>query len=132
MSNKYLIATVVEIALGIGFVVAGLSGLVDGFWSGAGSGLLGVGIAQLIRLIRYNTNAEYKESYDTEAKDERNRFLAMKAWSWAGYLFVLIAGVGTFGFKIAGKEDLMMACGLGVCLILILYCISYFVLKRKY
>ena len=69
---------------------------------------------------------------DTERKDERNQFLDMKAWQWAGSCFVIIAGIGTFAFKFAGKEDLMMLCSGGICLMVILYWACYLYLKRKY
>lgn len=132
MNKKRWIVCIVELVLGTILLVCGFTGIVDGFWSGMGSGLLGVGIVQLIRQIRYNTNPEYKEDIDTETKDERNRFLAMKAWSWTGYLFIMITAVGTIVFKLLGREDLMMFCGYCVCLLLVLYLICYIVLKQKY
>jgi len=132
MNQKRWIASIVEIVLGIILLICGVVGVVDEFWSGMGGGLLGVGIVQLIRQIRYNTNVEYKEKFDIESKDERNRFLAMKAWSWAGYLYVLIAAVGTIGFNIVGQRELGLLCSGSICLVLILYWVSYLVLKKKY
>ena len=132
MNKTRWIASIVEIVLGIILWICGVIGLLDSYWSGMGAGLIGVGIVFLIRQIRYNTNAEYKENYDTEANDERNRFIAMKAWSWAGYLFVMIAAVASIVFKLLGREDLMMFCSMSVCLIMLLYWVSYMVLKRKY
>ena len=93
---------------------------------------LAVGALQVIRQIRYRTNEEYREKFDTESKDERNRFIANKAWAWAGYWFVLIAAVGSIVFKLLGREDLMMLCSGGVCLMILLYWGSYMVLKKKY
>ena len=132
MNKTRWIASIVEIVLGIILWICGVIGLLDSYWSGMGAGLIGVGIVFLIRQIRYNTNAEYKENYDTEANDERNRFIAMKAWSWAGYLFVMIAAVASIVFKLLGREDLMMFCSMSVCLVIVLYWICYMVLKRKY
>lgn len=132
MNKKRWIASIVEIVLGIILWIGGVVGPLDSYWSGMGGGLIGVGIVQLIRQIRYNTNTEYKENFDIEAADERNRFIAMKAWSWAGYLFVMVAAVGSIVCKLIGREDLMMFCSGSVCLIVVLYWISYVVLKRKY
>ena len=64
--------------------------------------------------------------------DERNKFIRLKAWSWAGYLFVMIAAVGSIVFKLVGREDLMMFCSGAVCLVVVLYWVSYIVLKNKY
>ena len=77
-------------------------------WSSMGFAFIVVGILQVIRYIRYRTNEEYREKFDTESKDERNRFIANQAWAWAGYLFVLTGGVGAIVFKLMGREDLMM------------------------
>ena len=132
MSNKKFISSIVEIVLGVVLLICGNMNMIDPFWSGMGTALIFVGVLYLIRQIRYKTDASYKEKMDTETKDERNRFIAMKAWSWTGYLLVLIFGVATIALKIAGYETLMFFCSYTVCLILIIYWVTYFILKRKY
>ena len=132
MNNKRFIASIVEIILGVVLSVCGAIGLLDSYWTGMGGGLIGVGIVFLIRSIRYRRNPEYKEEVDIEMSDERNKFIRLKAWSWAGYLFVMIAAVASIAFKLAGREDLMMFCSGAVCLVLVLYWVSYMVLKNKY
>ena len=106
--------------------------MIDSYWSGMGGGLIGVGIVFLIRSIRYKRDPEYREEYDIEVNDERNKFIRLKAWSWAGYLYVMLAAVGAIVFKLLGREDLMMFCGTSVCIVLVLYWVSYMVLKNKY
>ena len=86
----------------------------------------------MFRNVKYHTNKNYREQIDVQNNDERNRYLSMKAWSWSGYLFVVIAAVCTVAFKIAGKEDMMMLCSGGVCLLVLLYWISYVILRKKY
>ena len=105
---------------------------IDSFWSGMGAAFAVIGVLQMIRLIRYKTNATYKENTDTAVNDERNRFIGMKAWSWAGYLFVFIAAVATIVFKFLNQETLMFAASGGVCLIITIYWISYLILRNKY
>ena len=85
-----------------------------------------------IRQIRYRTNEEFKEEMDIREKDERNRYIAMKAWSWAGYLFVMLAAVGTILMKILGQETIMMVLSGSVCVILVFYWVSYMILQKKY
>ena len=118
----------------IGMVLIGLSfaGIVDEFWSGMGSGLLVVGIIQLIRFYRLQKNEAYREKMEIEASDERNHFIRNKAWAWSGYLFILISAVACIVFKIMGQDLLSMAASGAVCLMLILYWISFIILKRKY
>lgn len=118
--------------LGAVLVVCSMTEVIDSYWSGMGGGFAGVGIAQLIRHIRYRKNEEYREKVDVETNDERNRFLAGKAWAWAGYLFVLVSGVATIALKVMGQDQWSLAASCALCLLLVLYWGSYLVLKRKY
>ena len=118
--------------LGVVLVVCSMTEVIDSYWSGMGGGFAGVGIAQLIRHIRYRKNEEYREKVDVETNDERNRFLAGKAWAWAGYLFVMVSGVATIALKVMGQDQWSLAASCALCLLLVLYWGSYLVLKRKY
>ena len=131
-SNRRMILSVVWIVLGASLLGSNLAGLLGDYWGGLGGGLMGVGILQTIRNVRYLCNSEYREKVDTTNQDERNRFLANKAWAWAGYLFVMTAAVATIVFQIIGKTEQATISGFGVCLIVFLYWISYTVLKKKY
>ena len=133
MKGKRLwIASILMLLLGGILCLLGITGRIDSYWNGMGMGLLIVGVLRFVQQIRYQTDADYRENKEINATDERNRFLAMKAWSWAGYLYVMIAAVGSIACKLLGREDLMMFCSMSVCLILVLYWVSYVVLKRKY
>ena len=132
MSKKRLAILVVEILAGIILLSLGIAGKLDEFWSGMGGALIAVGAMNLIRNIRYQKSEEYRENVNTERNDERNQFLHMKAWQLTAGWFVVIAAIGTFIFKFMGREDLMMLCSSGVCLMIALYWICFFVLKKKY
>ena len=132
MNTKRLIASIVEIILGFALWICSAIGMIDSYWGGMGGGLMGVGIVFLIRSIRYKRDPAYKEEYDVEMNDERNKFIRLKAWSWAGYLFVMIAAVSSIVSKLVGREDLMMFFSGSVCLVVVLYWLSYVVLKNKY
>lgn len=132
MKKERLIASIVEIIIGAALLICSVFGVVDEFWSGMGTSLLVIGVIFLIRNIKYKTNEEYREKIDIESNDERNKYISLKAWAWAGYLFVMLGAVGTIVFKLIGKEDLMMMASLSVCLIMVFYWISYTFLKKKY
>jgi hypothetical protein len=132
MNNKRLIASIVEIVLGIVLTVCGALGVVDSYWSGMGSALIVVGAIFLIRQIRYKTDKTYQENVDVENHDERNRYIGMKAWSWAGYLFVMISAVASIALKIAGLDLYSRIAGFAVCILIILYWVSYLILRKKY
>ena len=130
--TKRLLATIIEIIFGIVLAILGYAGVVDEYWSGMGTALIVVGAIFLLRTFRYNTNKEYKEKVDVEAKDERNRYLRSMAWSWTGYLFVLIPAIASIMFKVIGLDTYSMAAGMAVCLLVVLYWISYLILNKKH
>lgn len=109
-----------------------IRGELDSFWSGMGAALLCVGAAQILRFCRFQKNEAYRERMEIAESDERLRFIRAKAWSWAGYLFILISAVGVIVFKIVGQEILSMAASYAVCLMMILYWVTYMILKKKY
>lgn len=132
MKNRRWIVSVIWIVLGVVLTVCGAAGAVDEYWSGMGGGLIAVGVLQLFRQVRYHTNEAYRESVNVERQDERNRYIGMKAWAWAGYLFVLIAAVASIALKIAGQDMLSRMAGWAVCLLIVLYWFSWLYLRKKY
>ncbi len=132
MRKARLISSILEIVIGVVLCVCRFAHRIDEFWSGMGIALIIVGSLFLLRNIKYQTNEKYREEIDTQNTDERNKFIAMKAWSWAGYLFVIIAAVGTIVFRLIGKEELMMLASGSVCIVIFLYWISYMILRKKY
>ena len=129
---KRLIASIVEIVIGVILTICGAAGLLDSYWSGMGTALIVVGGLMLVRQLRYKTNTEYKEKVDVEINDERNKYLRIKAWSWAGYIFVMLGAFGSIFFKIFGLDQYSQFSACCVCLIMVLYWISYMVLRKKY
>ena len=130
--NKRMIASIIEIAIGIVLLISNFGGSIDEYWSGMGTGLIVIGVIQLARQIKYKTNITYRETVDVVVNDERNKYIGMKAWSWAGYLFVFVAAVSSVILKIIGYEELVPIASGSVCLIVILYWISFLYLRRKY
>ena len=131
-SNRRMILSIFWVVLGAVLIGCNMAGLVDDYWCGMGAGLLGVGAVQTIRNIRYLRSAEYREKVDTTNQDERNKFLANKAWAWAGYLYVLTAAIATIVLQIIGKQELAVAAGISVCIIMVFQCLSFLYLQKKY
>ena len=130
--DKKNIYPIVLIAAGLTLFGLGFAEIVDEFWSGMGSALVVVGAVRLLRFYRLKKNKSYQEKVETAVTDERNQFIRMKAWSWAGYLFIIVSALGTIIFKILGQDLLCQVASFAVCLMLVLYWVSYFVLKKKY
>lgn len=132
-NNKRLALTVFWIVLGAVLVVLTVTEVLDSsIYSGMGGALMAVGTLQLIRAVKYRKDSEYKEKVDTELGDERNRFLRMKSWSWAGYLTILIEGIGAIIAMALGERTVQLVLSYSVCLVLVIYWIAYVILSKKY
>ncbi len=131
-NGKMLFKYILLVIIGITLIVLGCTNTIDSFWSGMGSALILVSALRLFNLYRYNSSAEYKERVEIELSDERNKFIRNKAWAWTGYLFVIIVSIAVIVLRIMGHELLSIAFGYAVCFIVLIYWISFFILKRKY
>ena len=132
-NNKRLALTVFWIVLGAVLVVLTVTEVLDSsIYSGMGGALMAVGTLQLIRAIKYRKDSEYKEKVDTELGDERNRFLRMKSWSWAGYFTILIEGIGAIIAMALGERTVQLVLSYSVWLVLVIYWIAYVILSKKY
>ena len=120
------------IILGAALLACATAGLIGDFWGGMGGGFVGVGVVQTIRHIRYRTDNEYREKFDVESRDERNRYLATKAMAMAGRLLIIIMGVAVILLQVLGQGELSTMLGGVMCLLLVLYWCSYYYLRAKY
>ena len=50
----------------------------------------------------------------------------------AGYLFILLCGVACVALRVMGQELWSLAASYAVCLLMTLYWIAFFALRRKY
>ena len=132
-NNRRLALSIFWAVLGVVLIVLSVTEVLDSsLYAGMGGALTAVGILQCIRNVRYRKDREYREKIDIELKDERNRYLRMKSWAWAGYIVVLAEGVGVVVAMVLGKETVQLILSCSVCLLLCAYWISYLVLNRKY
>ena len=130
--DRRMIVSIIWVVLGTVLIALAFAGVVDMFWNGMGSGLLVVGVIQLLRQYRFSINQSYREKIEIEEKDVRNHFIRNKAWAWSGYLYVLIAAVSCLVLRIVGQNLLSIAASGAVCLMIVLYWISYLILRKKY
>ena len=130
--DKRMILSCIWVVMGLVLIVLAFMEKVDAFWNGMGTALVVVGALQLLRFRRFNRNEAYREKVEIAMTDERNHFIRNKAWAWSGYLFIIIAAIMTIVFRLLGQELLSMASSGGVCLMLVLYWISWGVLRKKY
>ena len=132
MKKKDIILGLVWLLLGIVMTVLCYLETLDEFWSGMGSALMVIGIVRLLRGYRLSKSETYREKREVIETDERFHFIRNKAWAWAGYLFIIICALSTIVFKVLGQDLLCVAFGGAVCLLLVLFWVFFFILKRKY
>ena len=130
--DRRIVAYVVYMILGIILFGLGFAEIVDEFWSGMGAALIVIGVVRMVQFYRFRKDENYREKYETQINDERNRFIRNKAWAWSGYIFIIVSAVMTIVFKVLEQDVLSMASSIAVCLLVILYWISYFILNKKY
>lgn len=132
---KYKVKTYLSIfwiLLGIVLFALSFGEVVDNFWSGMGGGLIAVGALQLARFRRMQKDPEYRESMEVEASDERNQFLAGRAWQLAGTLFIITVGISVVVLRLLDQVLLSMAASYALCYLLVLYWIAWLVVRKKY
>ena len=132
MKKKDIIFGVIWLLLGLVLTVLSCLETLDEFWSGMGSALMVVGIVRLLRSYRLSRSETYREKREVAETDERFHFIRNKAWAWAGYLFIIICALSTIVFKLLNQDLLCMFFGGAVCLMLVLFWVSFFILKKKY
>lgn len=73
---------------------------VAGFYVGTGFGLMGAGIATVIKNIRYLKNPVLNQKQKILESDERNRMIGLRCCAYTGYtmMFVLYIGMLISGF----------------------------------
>lgn len=132
MKNKKLYLGAFWILVGAAIVILKLVGITnDDTMLWVGCGWIGCGVLQAAKGLRYAKDEEYRKKYDTEANDERNRYLAMKAWAWAGYGFVLISSAVAVLALAVNRDDICLASAAALGVVILLYLVSYFVIRRK-
>ena len=132
MKKKEIIFAIIWLLLGLALTVLSVLETLDEFWSGMGSALLVIGSLRLLRGYRLSKSDTYREKREVAETDERFHFIRTKAWSWAGYLFIIISALACIMLELLGQDLLCMAASGAVCLMLVLYWTSFFILKKKY
>ena len=133
--NKRLALSIFWTILGITLIILSFTEVLQSsLYGGMGGGLTVVGVFQIIRNLRYRKGAEVVglAGYRKFMSDERNSFLRMKSWSWAGYITVLVEAIGAVIAMIRGQETIQMVLSFSVALIVFVYWLMYMILSRKY
>lgn len=133
-NNRLFKISVAEIVIGLIIELWAFSGIVEdgSVLTGIGSGILAVGVVQLLRVFRMESNPEYKKRMETASKDERYAFISMKAKEAAFGIYLIIAAVLCMAWMLLGYREQGMLAAMSICILVLLYAVLFRILARKY
>jgi hypothetical protein len=132
-NNKKLALSIFWVVLGAVLMALTVTKTLDSeIYSGMGGGLIAVGILQITRNLKYRRDPAFREKIDTAERDERLSFIRMKSWSWTGYVLVLVCALASVVTLVLGEHTLQLVFSYAVCLILLVYWVSFLILSKKY
>lgn len=132
MKKKNLIFSIFWILLGFTLVILSAMHITkNDIYSSLGTAWIFVGILQLAKYLRYKKDSNYKEKIDTDLNDERIKYNGQKAMSWAGRTTILIAGVVALTALLFDQKQVALVSSYIVCLIVLLYWLSYSILALE-
>ena len=133
-NNRLFKISVGEILVGIAVNLLAFAGVVEdtSVFVGMGSGILAVGLAQLLRVVRMEHNPDYKKRVETASRDERYAFISMKAREVAFGVYLMIMAVICIACMLLGYRREGTLAGMSICLLVLLYAVLFRVLARKY
>ena len=131
--NKRLALSIFWVILGAVLIGLTITEKLDSsMYSGMGGALVAIGVLRIGRTVRYRKDSDYRKKIDTELNDERNEFLRMKSWTWTGTIVIILEGIGAIAAMIAGRQTIQLILSYSLCLILVVYCITNMILRKKY
>jgi len=90
-----------------------------------------VGIARIRHYFLITKNEETIQKREVAESDERNIYISSKARSIAFYIYVLAVSLAVIVFHILGKTEIAVFLSYTVCLLLAIYWITYFIVRKK-
>ncbi len=112
-------------------VIAMSNKLKNDIWGSMGMGLFAIGLVKIRNYFIITRSEDSIERQRIAENDERNISIVQKAISAAFYIYVIIAAIAIIILELLNKELPAMIIGGTVCAMLIIYTISYFIIRKK-
>lgn len=103
----------------------------DSFLSSFGFALFVVGIARIKRHFTIIKSEESIKKQEIKENDERNIAIANKSKSYAFSVYAFLSGIAIIVFEILGFSDYVMVISVSLCILLLLYYISYLIIRKR-
>lgn len=129
----------IRLYCGIGFTLLGIAIIVisnlirptNDLLSTFGLCVAVVGIARIRHYFLITKNEESIQKQEIAESDERNVYLSNKARSIAFYIYVLAVSLAVIVFHILGKTEIAVLLSYTVCLLIAIYWLAYFIIRKK-
>jgi hypothetical protein len=132
LKKRILTARIFLIAGPLLMAVSIWQNLDNEFFFAWGTALMVIGIVRLRQYRKLMASPEAMRAREVAETDERNVMLANKAKSYAFFWYVLICGVAVIVLEFMNQVQIATVLAFSVCFLVLLYWISYYVLRRKY
>ena len=129
----------IRLGVAIGYILLGvllcvlLCGLAlkNEYISVLGAALITVGALQMVRYFRITRSEESVRSREIKEKDERNVSIAHRAKSMAFSMYILLACAASIVLGIMGRAQIAQVLSGNVCVMLLIYLLSYVIIRNK-
>lgn len=129
----------IRLYCGIGFTLLGIAIIVisnlirpaNEYLSMFGLCMAVVGINRIRHYFLITKNEETIQKREVAESDERNIYISSKARSIAFYIYVLAVSLAVIVFHILGRQEIAVFLFYTVCLLLVIYWITYFIVRKK-
>ncbi len=113
-------------------IVANITKTDNQFLFTFGTVLLLCGIARIRVYFRNTKDEKTIRTLEIRETDERNVEIIQKAKSMTFNLSIIIAGFAVIILQLVGMYDKSLFFAYGVCFLILLYWVCYFIIKKKY
>ena len=121
------------ILLGLALIIADmLKGFENNYFTSFGIALIFMGILRLLQYRKITQDDKSMRKREVAESDERTRMIAERARSWAFSLSITGAGIWVIVQNLLGHHEEALPFAWYVCGMVILYWISYFMIRKKY
>jgi len=129
----------IRLSVAIGYIVIGIAMAVafniikteKNFLSSFGFSLIVIGIVQIRKYIMITKNEETITKRQIAETDERNISIANKAKSISFIIYVILASVSIIVLELFNKIQLAMILSGTVCVLILIYWISYWIISKN-
>ncbi len=123
----------------VGYLIIGIIMIVvfnlletdNNFLSSFGFALVTIGIVRVRNYLLITKSEETIRKQQIAETDERNIFIANRAKSISFTIYVLLACVSVIVLEILSKTELAMILSGTVCIMLLIYWVSYWIIRKK-